>query len=232
MATAEKAFKIQRLLQPLQRERSRIKLVKSALIATAINSPIQAGHLSTTSGAVAPRGSAVMGETDRISTTPNSRAKREGNNRFALEPQFARDDFTVEALRAPAEPDAHGHAHCGISVGLPRGVAKWIQASLAALRVHEVLEAYNRLASALIDANFLPEPEAETAPSTAERKPLPRAREPELCKFLKTIKPINEKADRTAAEEHFRARIPREQFRKARTLAGVKGLPGRPRKDH
>lgn len=173
-----------------------------------------------------------MGETDRISTTPNSRAKREGNDHLAVELQVARDAFTVEAMRALAGLDAHGHAHCGISVGLPGGVAKWIQASLAALRVHEVLEAYNRLTSALIDADFLPEPKAEAAPSTAERKPLPRAREPELCKFLKTIKPTNEKADHSAAEEHFHARIPREQFRRARTLAAVKGLPGRPRKDN
>ena len=118
------------------------------------------------------------------------------------------------------------------SFGIPRGAAKWIEVSLAALVMHEALETFNRSAPALIDADVLPEPEAEAAPSTAERKPLPRAREPELCQFLKTIKPINEKADRTAAEEHFHARIPREQFRKARALAGVKGLPGRPRKDH
>jgi hypothetical protein len=173
-----------------------------------------------------------MGKSDRISTTPDPRAKREGDNRLAVEPQVARDDFTVEALRAPAEPDAHGHAHCGTSVGLPRGVAKWIQASLAALVMHEALETFNRSAPALIDADVLPEPEAEPAPLTAERNPLRRAREPDLCQFLKTIKPTNEEADRMAAEEHFHARIPREQFRKARALAGVKGLPGRPRKDH
>ena len=165
-----------------------------------------------------------MGETDRISTTPNPRAKREGNNRLAVEPQVALDDFTVEALRAVASEPPTPQS----SFGIPRGVAEWIQVFLALLVGYEALET----ASALIDADFLPEPKAEAAPPTAGRKPLPRAREPELCQFLKTIKPTNEKADRKAAEEHFYARIPREQFRKARALVGVKGIPGRPRKDH
>jgi hypothetical protein len=98
--------------------------------------------------------------------------------------------------------------------------------------MHEALETFNRSAPALIDADVLPEPEAEAAPSTAERRSLPRAREAELVEFLKAMKPTNEDADRMATEEHFHARIPREQFRKARALAGVKGLPGRPRKDH
>ena len=98
--------------------------------------------------------------------------------------------------------------------------------------MHEVLEAHNRLASALIDANFLPEPEAEAAPSTAERKPLPRAREPELCQFLKTTKPTNEKADQTAAEETFsRAHLPGAISQSA-SARGGKRHPGRPRKDH
>jgi hypothetical protein len=43
-------------MRRLQRGRSRIKLGKSALTATAINSPIQAGNLSTTSGAVRREG--------------------------------------------------------------------------------------------------------------------------------------------------------------------------------
>jgi len=114
------------------------------------------------------------------------------------------------------------------SFDIPRDPAKLFHLFLAVVVRHEALET----ASALIDADFLPEPKAEAAPSTAERKPLPRAREPELCQFLKTIKPTNEKADQTAAEEHFHARISREQFRKARALAGAKGRPGRPRKHH
>jgi hypothetical protein len=111
-------------MQRLQRGRSRIKLAKSALIATAINSPIQAGNLSTTSGAVAPQGSVVMGETDEISTTQDPRAKREGVNHLAVEPQGARDDFTVEALRALAELDAHGHGHRGIMLRFGEAVSK------------------------------------------------------------------------------------------------------------
>jgi hypothetical protein len=67
---------------------------------------------------------------------------------------------------------------------------------------------------------------------TAEPKPLPKAREAELVEFLKAMKPTNEEADQMAAEKHFHARITRERFRKARALAGVKGAPGRPRKDH
>ena len=56
-----------------------------------------------------------MGETDQNSTTPDPRARGEGTNQLALEPQVARDDFTVEALRALAELDAHGHGQRGLA---------------------------------------------------------------------------------------------------------------------
>jgi hypothetical protein len=65
-----------------------------------------------------------MGETDEISTTPDPRAKREGVNHLAVEPQVARDDFTVEALRALAELDAHGHGHRGIMLRFGEAVSK------------------------------------------------------------------------------------------------------------
>jgi len=45
LATAGEVSKIQRLMRRLQRGRSRIKLAKSALTATAINSLTQAGNL-------------------------------------------------------------------------------------------------------------------------------------------------------------------------------------------
>ena len=51
-------------------------------------------------------------------------AKREGINHLALEPQVARDDFTVEALRALAELDAHGHGHRGIMLRFGEAVSK------------------------------------------------------------------------------------------------------------
>jgi hypothetical protein len=65
-----------------------------------------------------------MGETDQNSTTPDPRARGEGTNQLALEPQVARDDFTVEALRALAELDAHGHGQRGIMLRFGEAVSK------------------------------------------------------------------------------------------------------------
>lgn len=125
--------------------------------------------------------------------------------------------------------------------------AIWVRPGLRLMAIHEALETFNRSASDLIDADFLPHnrtglgganadflPEPEDAPRIlpAEHKPLPKAREPELVEFLKAMKPTNADADLMAAEKHFHARITRERFRTARALAGTKGVPGRPRKDH
>ncbi len=65
-----------------------------------------------------------MGETDEISTTPDPRANREGVNHLAIEPQGALDDFTVEAFRALAELDAHGHGHRSIMLRFGEAVSK------------------------------------------------------------------------------------------------------------